>query len=342
MASRIPISVLDLSLVLADGTSADALAATTQLAKRADDVGFTRFWVAEHHNMGAVASCSPPVLIAHLAANTQRISLGSGGVMLPNHAPFVVAEQFAMLEALYPGRIDLGIGRAPGSDRSTMMALRQGTDPINVDEFPQHVVDVMGLLGDVRSDDGLFTQVKATPNAVSRPTVALLGSSGYSAQLAGMLGVPFGFAHHFGMGGTSEAADIYREHFTPSPVLDEPHLIVTAVAVAAETSAEADHLMATHRLFKYTMVTGRLRGILSADDAAADPHYGAAVEHAGTNAIFGTADEVVVGLEKLASDMGATELMITVPVAEVDKRIASLELTGNAWLESSPRPACSS
>ncbi len=331
--ARLPLSVLDVSLVVDGATSSSALDATTRLAQRADALGFTRFWVAEHHNMGAVASCSPPVLIAHLAASTERISVGSGGVMLPNHAPFVVAEQFAMLEALHPGRIDLGLGRAPGTDRNTMLALRRGTNPIDVDQFPQHVIDVMGLLGDVRSDDGMFTQVKATPNAQSRPTVALLGSSGYSAQLAGLLGVPFGFAHHFGMGGTSEAADIYREHFTPSPVLDEPHLIVTAVTVAAETSVEADHLMATHRLFKNGLRTGRMYGVLEADDAIAHPDYAQALEYAGTNAFYGTPDEVVERLDKLAVEMGATELMITVPVADVEQRLSSLELTANAWMQ---------
>lgn len=329
--TRLPLSVLDVSLVPEGSTSSDALSATTRLAQKADELGFTRFWVAEHHNMGAVASCSPPVLIAHLAASTERISVGSGGVMLPNHAPFVVAEQFAMLEALHPGRIDLGLGRAPGTDRNTMLALRRGTNPIDVDEFPQHVIDVMGLLGDVRSDDGMFTHVKATPNAQSRPTVALLGSSGYSAQLAGLLGVPFGFAHHFGMGGTSEAADIYRQHFTPSPVLDEPHLIVTAVAVAAETSVEADHLMATHRLFKHGLRTGPMFGVLDADDAIAHPDYEQALAYAGTNALFGTADDVVEGLDKLAVEMGATELMLTVPIADVEQRLVSLELTANAW-----------
>ncbi len=328
--ARLPLSVLDVSLVPVGSTSAEALQATTRLAQRADELGFTRFWVAEHHNMSAVASCSPPVLIAHLAASTERISVGSGGVMLPNHAPFVVAEQFAMLEELHPGRIDLGIGRAPGTDRSTMMALRRGIDPIDVDQFPQHVIDVMGLLGDVRTEDGMFNQVKATPNATSRPTVALLGSSGYSAQLAGLLGVPFGFAHHFGMGGTTEAADIYRQHFTPSPVLDEPHLIVTSVTVAAETDVEADHLLSSHRMFKHGMRTGRMYGVLDADDATAHPDYPAAVA-GGTNAIFGTGEDVADGLEKLAAEMGATELMITVPVANVEQRLASLELTAKAW-----------
>jgi len=328
--ARPPLSVLDLSLVPVGTTSSEALSATTALAQRADSRGFKRFWVAEHHNMSAVASAAPPVLIAHLAASTDNISVGSGGVMLPNHAPFVVAEQFAMLEALHPGRIDLGIGRAPGTDRNTMLALRRNMDPIDVDEFPQHVIDVMGLLGDVRTEEGLYTAVKATPLATSRPTVALLGSSGYSAQLAGLLGVPFGFAHHFDMGGTNEAADIYRQHFTPSPVLDEPHLIVTAVAVAAETRVESDHLLASHRLFKHGLRTGRLYGVLSDVAATAHPDFAAACA-GGTNAIYGTGDDVANGLDKLATEMGATELMITIPIANVEQRLASLELTADAW-----------
>jgi len=329
---RPPLSVLDLALVPVGGSSADALGATTALAQRADALGFTRFWVAEHHNMSAVASTSPAVLIAHLAASTERIRVGSGGVMLPNHAPFVIAEQFAMLEALHPNRIDLGIGRAPGTDRNTMLALRRNMNPIDVDEFPHHVIDVMGLLGDVRTEDGLHTQVRATPSDATAPMVGLLGSSGYSAQLAGMLGLPFGFAHHFGMGGTSEAADIYRQHFTPSPALDEPFLIVTAVAVAAETEAEADSLLASHRLFKHGLRTGRLYGVLDADDAAAHPDYAAAVA-GGTNAIHGTGDDVAEGLEKLAVEMGATELMITIPVADVAARLDSLDLTAAAWFD---------
>jgi luciferase family oxidoreductase group 1 len=330
--TRPPLSVLDLALVPVGGSSTDALGATTALAQRADALGFTRFWVAEHHNMSAVASTAPAVLIAHLAASTERIRVGSGGVMLPNHAPFVIAEQFAMLEALHPNRIDLGIGRAPGTDRNTMLALRRNIDPIDVDEFPHHVIDVMGLLGDVRTEDGLHTQVRATPSDSTAPMVGLLGSSGYSAQLAGMLGLPFGFAHHFGMGGTSEAADIYRQHFTPSAVLDEPLLIVTAVAVAAETEVEADHLLASHRLFKHGLRTGRLYGVLDADDARAHRDYAAAIA-GGTNAIHGTGDDVAEGLEKLAVEMGASELMITIPVANVEARLDSMDLTAAAWFD---------
>jgi len=212
-----------------------------------------------------------------------------------------------------------------------MSALRRNMDPIDVDEFPSHVLEVMALLGDVRIEDGMYRHVDATPFATSRPTVALLGSSGYSAQLAGALGLPFGFAHHFAMGGTSEAADTYRHHFTPSPILDEPHLIVTAVAVAAPTMDEADHLMASHRLFKHGLRTGQMYGVFGAAEAEAHPDYAAAHQGPGTNAVFGAADDVVTGLEKLVAEMDAQELMITIPVADVDQRLTSLNLTAKAW-----------
>ena len=326
-----PLSILDVSFVSPGTASADALAATTQLAVKGDELGFERFWVAEHHNSSSVASTTPPVLISHLAANTERIKVGSGGVMLPNHAPFVVAEQFAMLEALYPGRIDLGIGRAPGTDPRTGEALRRGVQSIDVDEFPSHVLDVMGLLGDVRTEEGMHTYIAATPNATTAPSIALLGSSGYSAELAGRLGLPFGFAHHFGMGGTDEASEIYREHFTPSPILDSPYMIVTAVAVAADTSEEADRLMASHRLFKHGLMTGRRLGFLPVDDAVAHGSYRTAAIMK-SNAIFGTAGEVAEGLEKLAAHVGAQEVMITVPVQDLKARLHSLELTAKALL----------
>lgn len=327
---QIPLSVLDLAVVPKGTTSSEALVATTRLAQRADELGFTRFWVAEHHNMDAVASTEPAVLIAHLAASTSRISVGSGGVMLPNHAPLVVAEQFAMLEALHPGRIDLGIGRAPGTDHFTARALRRNTDGSEDEDFPQHVLEVMALLGDARFEGGLADHFKATPVASGTPTVALLGSSGFSAQLAGMLGLPFGFAHHFGMGGTSAACDTYREHFKPSAVLDEPYLIVTSVALAAESKEEAQRLLAPHQVFKYGLRTGRRFGLFPTEEALAHPIYDEAVS-AGTNAAWGTGDDVAEGLRKLAAEHDASELMITVPATDPNERVDSLERTAAAW-----------
>ncbi|MEM7321869.1 MAG: MsnO8 family LLM class oxidoreductase, partial [Actinomycetota bacterium] len=240
--SNVPLSILDLSMVPDGQSSADALAATTELAIRAETLGYRRIWVAEHHNMATVASTSPAVLMAHLAANTTTIRVGSGGVMLPNHAPLAVAEQFALLESMYPGRIDLGVGRAPGTDRETAYALRGAVDNRDAEDFPRHLIDVMGLLGDRRTANGLWDRFRATPVLESSPTVVPLGSSGFSAQLAGVLGLPFAFAHHFDMGGTLEAVAIYREYFEPSPILDAPYTIVTASTIAAETAEAAEWL----------------------------------------------------------------------------------------------------
>src|SRR5690606_29099054 len=223
----IPLSVLDLASVGRGATSAEALQGSTRLARAADRLGYHRFWVAEHHNMPIVASTTPPVLMGHLAAVTERIRVGSGGVMLPNHPPLVVAEQVALLEALYPGRIDLGIGRAPGTDPVTAAALRRATDTLDARQFPQHLMDLLGLLGDPREGSRLHERFRATPAAPSHPHIFLLGSSGFSAQLAGILGLPFVQAHHFDMGGTDESLRLYRERFEPSPLWKEPYPIVS-------------------------------------------------------------------------------------------------------------------
>src|SRR3954468_701221 len=188
---RVPLSVLDLAIVNEGGSTADALARTTALARRAEALGYRRFWVAEHHNMPLVASTTPPVLMAHLAASTKTIRVGSGGIMLPNHAPLVVAEHVAALEALHPGRIDLGIGRAPGTNQETALALRRSARLLGAEHFPNELIDLMGLLGDVRGEGGLWERFSATPVATSTPEILLLGSSGFSAQLAGRLGLPF-------------------------------------------------------------------------------------------------------------------------------------------------------
>ena len=214
------LSVLDLVPVRSDQSTSDALSATTRLAQTADRLGYTRYWIAEHHNMPAVAATSPPVLIAHLAAHTSTVRLGSGGVMLPNHAPLAVAEQFALLEAAHPGRIDLGIGRAPGSDPVTSMALRgaAGRDDRDIEAFPEYLDDVVALMSargvrvplprDLMRDNYVL---KATPAAVSEPKMWLLGSSMYSARLAAAKGLPYVFAHHFSGQGTEEALRIYRD-----------------------------------------------------------------------------------------------------------------------------------
>lgn len=327
---RLPLSVLDLALVAQDATSATALEETTRLAQCADRLGYKRFWVAEHHNMPTVASTTPPVLIAHLAASTSRIRVGSGGVMLPNHPPLVVAEQFALLEALHPGRIDLGIGRAPGTDRWTAAALRRSADALGAEDFPRDLLDVMGLLGDRRSEHGLWEHFAATPEQVSSPEVLLLGSSDFSAQLAGMLGLPFGFAHHFDMGGTLEAVDVYLRHFTPSVCLERPHTIVSATVVIGTSAEEADFLAGPSLLRKYGMRTGRLLPLLSPAEAAAHPEMDAA-RRMPTSSISGTVTDAVAGLEALARAARADELMIYPATHGLSERIATLEALAAAW-----------
>jgi luciferase family oxidoreductase group 1 len=327
---RVPLSVLDLAVVPDGASSADALADTTVLAQRAEEFGYSRFWVAEHHNMPTVASTAPAVLIAHVAAATSTIRVGSGGVMLPNHPPLVVAEQFAMLEALHPGRIDLGIGRAPGTDPATAAALRRAPAGLGAEEFPRHLIELMGLLGDRRTAGGMWNRFAATPAATTAPAIVLLGSSDYSATLAGQLGLPFAFAHHFDMGGTLLALDLYREHFTPSAALDRPYAIVTASVVTAESDEAAAWLAAPGQLMGFALRTGRRIQLLSPQAAAAHPDL-AAARQAPSNRIVGAPGTAVARLEQLARDTAADELMIFSFTYGIAERIRSLELLAQAW-----------
>ena len=326
----IPLSVLDLAMVPDGATSGEALAQTTQVAQTAEQLGYTRIWVAEHHNMATVASTVPAVLMAHLGANTTTIRIGSGGVMLPNHAPLAIAEQFAMLEALHPGRVDLGIGRAPGTDQATALALRGARNTPNAEDFPRNLIDLMGMLGDVRDTHGLWERFVATPRAESHPSIILLGSSGFSAQLAGILGLPFGFAHHFDMGGTVEAVGIYRENFEPSPILDEPYTIVTASTIAATSLDEAVWQSGPARLRRYGMRTGRMIPMLHPHDAAEHPDFAAACA-VPNGSLVGTAPTVATGMRELIERTGASELMLYTSTFGLAERLTSLELIAAEW-----------
>lgn len=246
--SRPALSVLDLIPVRTDQSTGDGLAASLSLARLADELGYRRYWVAEHHNMPAVASTNPPVLVAMLASATSRIRVGSGGVMLPNHEPLVVAEQFALLEAAFPGRIDLGIGRAPGTDPLTRYVLRGGSAPSAddaVSRFPEYVDDVRTLLGTQGVEvalGGRRQALRSTPHATSVPTTWLLGSSDYSARLAADRGLPYVFAHHFSGQGTAEALALYRASYRPSEEHPEPRTFLTVNAAVATSAAEARRL----------------------------------------------------------------------------------------------------
>jgi luciferase family oxidoreductase group 1 len=260
--SQLSLSVLDLVPVRTDQATGDAVAATLSLARRADELGYHRYWLAEHHNMPAVAATNPPVLIGLVASATSRIRVGSGGVMLPNHAPLVVAEQFALLEAAYPGRIDLGIGRAPGTDPVTSFALRHGAGGVTdeaVNRFPEYVDNVLAMMepeGVGLSVAGRTHALRATPVARSVPTIWLLGSSDYSARLAAEKGMPYVFAHHFSGSGTAEALELYRSSFRPSGELTEPRTFLTVNAVVAESAEEAERRALPNLLMMVALRTG--------------------------------------------------------------------------------------
>jgi len=324
VGSAMRISVLDLVPVRSDQTTGDALAATRRLAQVAEGAGYHRYWLAEHHNMPAVAATNPPVLIAMVAAATQRIRVGSGGVMLPNHAPLVVAEQFALLEAAHPGRIDLGIGRAPGSDPVTGYALRHGAGGVEEDavaRFPSYVDNVVSMM----SPGGVGIQVQgrmhplnATPHATSVPPVWLLGSSDYSARLAAERGLPYVFAHHFSGKGTAEALELYRSRFRPSEAQAEPRTFLTVNASVAETREEAERLALPQLEAMVTLRTGgqlRAQRLVEAaeKDPVADAHLGL-LQAMRTRWVIGTPSDAASEIRELAATYDVDEVMVH-PVA---------------------------
>ena len=315
------LSVLDLVPVRTDQTTADALAATVRLAQLADRLGFTRYWVAEHHNMPAVGATSPPVLLAYLAAQTSRVRLGSGGVMLPNHAPLAVAEQFALLEAAAPGRVDLGIGRAPGSDPVTSFMLRGGHDEQEISNFPDYLDQVRAMMSSrgvqVQLRDGDYL-LKATPAAASEPKLWLLGSSMYSARLAAAKGLPYVFAHHFSGQGTEEALAYYRANFTPSSLCPEPVTFLTVNATVAETHDGAMALMLPNLQMMARLRTGRPLGPVElVEDAMANQVSDAEqriIDGSLRRAVVGAPAEAAGQIRELAEHFGVDEVMVN-PVA---------------------------
>jgi len=312
------LSVLDLIPVRSEQTTGDALRATMALAQVAEASGMHRYWVAEHHNMAAIASTNPPVLIAMLAGATDTMKIGSGGMMLPNHAPLVVAEQFALLEAAYPGRIDLGIGRAPGSDPVTNYALRhngpQTADANRFDEVVENVLAMLEPAGVGLQVQGRTYPLRATPHAAGVPEVWLLGSSDYSARLAAAQGLPYVFAHHFSGEGTAQIIDLYRSSFRPSDRLSAPKTFLTVNVVVAETQAEAERLARPQLLAMVALRTGgELRAQLSVEEAErtvlAESHA-ALVEQMLDRWVIGTPESALAELTELAARYGVDEVMV--------------------------------
>ncbi len=324
------LSVLDLATVAKGATAADALADTTRLAGVVESLGYHRMWVAEHHGMPSVASSAPAVLIGHLADATTTLRVGAGGVMLPNHAPMVVAEQFATLEALHPGRIDLGLGRAPGTDPATARALRRRAD-VGADRFPEDVVELINYLVD---HDGPPTHPAPMPGRGYLPEVWLLGSSTFSAQLAGMLGLPFSFAFHFAPTLVDQATELYHSNFRPTGLSDGPHLMVAASVLCADDDEEAQWLAGPSALTVLQLSSGKLGPVVSPEEAAAYPFTDQEREIvAQTTAehIVGGPDTVYRGLMALAERTGADELMVSTRAHSFDTRSRSLSLVAGRW-----------
>ncbi|MEV8632090.1 LLM class flavin-dependent oxidoreductase [Streptosporangium sp. NPDC051023] len=333
-SAEVPLSILELAAVGSGVTPTETLRASTELARRAEKWGYHRIWVAEHHGMPSVASSSPAVLIAHLAAATRTIRLGSGGVMLPNHAPLIVAEQFGTLHALHPGRIDLGLGRAPGTDQATARALRR--HGLDADDFPEQLAELTAFLDGAFPEGHPLQKVVAIPRSPEsgRPPIWLLGSSGFSAQLAGILGLPFAFAHHFSAANTLPALELYRSSFQPSSVLDRPYALIGVSAVAADTSARALRLARPGALSMLRLRRGAPQPIPTPEEAEAYPYSGLEegfVQEYLSNVVLGDPAEVREGLDALRKRTEADELMITTLVHDPADRIRSYELVAQAY-----------
>ena len=324
------LSVLDLATVAKGSTPADALADTTRLAGVVESLGYHRMWVAEHHGMPSVASSAPAVLIGHLADATTTLRVGAGGVMLPNHAPMVIAEQFATLEALHPGRIDLGLGRAPGTDPATARALRRSGD-LGAEHFPEDVVELITYLVD---SDGPPTQPAPIPGRGYLPQVWLLGSSTFSAQLAGLLGLPFSFAFHFAPDLVDQAIALYRSNFRPTGLLAEPYVMVAASVLCADSDDEARWLSGPSALTVLQLRSGKLTSVVSPDEAAAYPYTDeerALIEAATASHIVGDPVTVQAGLDALVARTGADEVMLSTRAHSFDVRARSLTLVAERF-----------
>jgi luciferase family oxidoreductase group 1 len=328
MRNELAVSVLDLVGMRAGEPAGSAIARSVDLAQHVEQWGYTRYWLAEHHSIPGLACSATPVLIGHVAAATQTIRVGSGGVMLPNHAPLVVAEQFGTLEALYPGRIDLGLGRAPGGDPQTMRALRRDLRQSG-DDFPALLDELRAYLGPERPGQ----VVRAIPGQGSNVPITLLGSSGFSAQLAGMQGLPFAFAAHFAPEHLYAAAELYRQEFRPSEVLRKPYFMVAVQVIAAETDAAARRLFTTPQQRFLRLIRNQPAELLPPVDSMQllwQDWERAAVENRLGAAIVGSDSTVKEGLEKLVRDTGANEVIVVTDTYEHQDRLESYRRVAGA------------
>ena len=330
----IPLSILDLSPVSAGSTAAQALRNSLDLARFADGLGFKRYWVAEHHNLPAIASSSPDIMIGQIAAATRNMRIGSGGVMLANHAPLMVAERFKVLEALYPGRIDLGLGRAPGTDPATSSALRRRQGISEEDDFLDRFNELMLLETRAFPAGHPFHNVQAMPSDVPLPPIYLLGSSDYSAQLAGHIGAAFSFAHHFANFDAAEAMRLYRDNFKPSPSHDNPYAILATHVVCADTDQEAERLAATIDLNFVRRAKGEYFPLASPEDAARydyTPVDRTRIAQNRQRVSVGSPATVRARLMPLIETTKADELMVTTMLFDHAARKHSYELLAKVF-----------
>jgi luciferase family oxidoreductase group 1 len=320
----VPLSILDLSPITEGGDAGQALRNSLDLARHVERLGYRRYWMAEHHNLPGIASAATAVALAHVAAGTSHIKIGAGGIMLPNHAPLLIAEQFGTLAALHPGRVELGLGRAPGSDQLTARAMRRNL-LADVDQFPQDVVELMGYFEPPEPGQRL----QAVPGAGLRVPLWILGSSLYGAQLAAILGLPFAFASHFAPAMLIQAITIYRERFRPSAQLAAPHVMLGVSLVAGESDEEARFLFSSlqqstlnNRLGRPSRVPSPVRDF----EAQLDPHARAVVADALGAAIVGGPETVRRGLAEFVGETGANELIVTANIFDHEKRKRSFEI----------------
>jgi len=329
-----PLSVLDLSPVTTATPGSAALRNSLDLARLADRLGYTRYWLAEHHNIASIASSAPEIMIGQIAAATRRMRVGSGGVMLVNHAPLMVAERFKVLEALFPGRIDLGLGRAPGTDPVTSFALRRRQDADEADDFLERFQELLLLERGGLPDGHPFRNVHAVPTDVALPPIWLLGSSGYSAELAAACGMGFAFAHHFAGHDAASAMLSYRAHFKPSPGLAQPYAILATAVVAADTDAEAERLAASAELHFVNRMKGNFLPLVSPEEAAAHPYSPLDRERLAQNRArltVGGIDAATRRLRALIEATRADELMVTSMIYDHAARRHCYELLARAF-----------
>ncbi|EXX87854.1 luciferase [Paenibacillus darwinianus] len=327
---HIPVSILDLAPVIVDGTPADSFRNTLDLAQHAEKWGYRRYWLAEHHNMPGIASSATALIISHVAAGTEKIRVGSGGIMLPNHAPLVIAEQFGTLESLYPGRIDLGLGRAPGSDQRTAHALRRGTGSDGHD-FPEQLSELRDYF---QPTPDSRPGVRAVPGEGLNIPIWLLGSSGFSAQLAASLGLPFAFASHFAPDYLLPALDLYRSGFRPSDALEKPYAMVGLNIIAADTDEEAQKLATSHEQQFLNLIrgrTGKLNPPVDNMDELWTPQEKAIVRGQLSYTIAGSKETVAKRLPAILEETQADEIIVTAQVYDHRARLRSYEILAEVF-----------